>query len=287
MTNQDQEQVVIILDGEGVVWHGATAIEGAAENVNLMREKGFRVILLTNNASRSSAQYVQRLEKGGFHGFTESNVVTSSVSVSNYLKRLNFDKPNRKIFAIGTEGFVTQLEKNGMTVITSKEFEGKNLPEMELDPTVGAVVVASSEDFSYRDVTIATRFVIENDALLLSANKDGSYPYNRKVMISGSYALAKCIGVATQRDPIVLGKPNPIVFETIEGLKGIPKRNIWMIGDRLNTDIKFAKNVGIKSILVLTGVSKAEEVNMYDRHDRPDFICPNLTEAINVIQNTL
>lgn len=287
MTNQDQEQVVIILDGEGVVWHGATAIEGAAENVNLMREKGFRVILLTNNASRSSAQYVQRLEKGGFHGFTESNVVTSSVSVSNYLKRLNFDKPNRKIFAIGTEGFITQLEKNGMTVITSKEFEGKNLPEMELDPTVGAVVVASSEDFSYRDVTIATRFVIENDALLLSANKDGSYPYNRKVMIPGSYALAKCIGVATQRDPIVLGKPNPIVFETIEGLKGIPKRNIWMIGDRLNTDIKFAKNVGIKSILVLTGVSKAEEVNMYDRHDRPDFICPNLTEAINVIQNTL
>lgn len=283
----DQEEVVIILDGEGVVWHGGTAVEHASETVNLMRDKGFRVIILTNNASRSSAQYVERLEKGGFHGFTETNVVTSSVSVTNYLKRLGFDKPNRKVFVIGTPGFVDQMVKNGLTVITGKEFEGKNILEMDIDPTIGAVIVGSSEEFTYRDVTIATRIVIENDALLLSANKDGSYPYNRKVMIPGAYALAKCIGTATARDPIVLGKPNPIVFETIEGLKGIPKRNIWMIGDRLNTDIKFAKNVGIKSILVLTGVSKAEEVNMYDRADRPDFICPNLSEALNVIQNTL
>lgn len=282
-----KEQHVVFLDGEGVVWHGGTSIPGAEEAIEMMRSKGFRVIILTNNASRSSAQYVKRLNEGGFHGFTERDVVTSSVAVSNYLVRLGFTKPNRKIFVIGTEGFINQLTKKGMTVLTKKDFPGKVIEEMELDQSVGAVVVGSSDEFNYSDVAIATRFVIENDAMLLSANKDGSYPYNRKVMIPGAYCLAKCIGTATARAPIVLGKPNPIVFETIEGLEGIPKNNMWMIGDRLNTDIKFAKNVGIKSILVLTGVAKAEEVNLYDRADRPDFVCPNLIEACTIMQNTL
>ena len=281
-----ENEHVICLDGEGVVWHGGSAIPHAADAIKMMREKGYRVIILTNNASRSSAQYVERLKNGGFEGFEERDVVTSSVAVSRYLTRLGFANPNRKIFVIGTQGFIEEMRKCGMTVVTTADYEGQDIHTMELDPTVGAVVVGSSEEFSYTHVTIATRFVIENDAMLLSANKDGSYPFNHKVLIPGAYALAKCIGTATSRNPIVLGKPNPAVFETIDGLKDVPKRNIWMIGDRMNTDIKFAKNVGIRSILVLTGVSRQEEVQMYDRSERPDFICPNLIEAFTIIQNT-
>ncbi|OHT01420.1 haloacid dehalogenase-like hydrolase family protein [Tritrichomonas foetus] len=290
MTNENEH--VICLDGEGVVWHGGTAVPHAAEAIDMMRKDGFRVIILTNNASRSSAQYVARLANGGFPGFEERDVVTSAVAVSRYLTRLGFKNDGnnggsgRKIFVIGTEGFISEMQKNGMTVLTTSNFDGQDIHEMELDPTVGAVIVGSSEEFSYRHVAIATRFVIENDAMLLSANQDGSYPYNRRVLIPGAYALAKCIGTAASRNPIVLGKPNPAVFETIDGLKDVPKKNIWMIGDRMNTDIKFAKNVGIRSILVLTGVSKQEEVQMYDRSDRPDFICPNLIEAFTIIKNT-
>jgi 4-nitrophenyl phosphatase len=276
---------VICLDGEGVVWRGGTPVPGASDAVQSMRNAGYRVIILTNNASRSSAQYVERLTKGGFNGFTERDVVTSAVAVSRYLTAQGFANSERKIFVIGTAGFCKEMREVGMTVLTASDFDGVDIHEAELDITVGAVVIGSSEEFNYRHVTIATRFVIENDALLISSNEDGSYPISRKVLVPGPYALAMCVATAAARDPIVLGKPNAEVFKTIAGLDSVPRDRIWMIGDRLNTDIRFAKNVGIKSILVLTGVSHAEDVQMIDPAYRPDFIAVDVMEALKVIQN--
>jgi phosphoglycolate/pyridoxal phosphate phosphatase family enzyme len=278
---------VVLLDGEGVVWHGGTSIPGASAVVTSMRSSGLRVVLITNNASRSSAQYVQRLTNGGFTGFTERDVVTSAVAVTRYLVANGFASPGRKVFIIGTAGFCKEMRDAGLTVLTTADFDGLDLHEMELDAEVNAVVVGTSEEFNYRHVAIATRFVVENDALLISSNEDGSYPYNARVLVPGPYALAKCIGTATAREPIVLGKPHPEVYQTIEGLAEVPKRNVWMIGDRLNTDVKFAKNVGIRSILVLTGVAHREEVQFADEGNRPDFICANLAEAFEEIKEQL
>jgi 4-nitrophenyl phosphatase len=275
---------VVLLDGEGVVWRGGTPIPGTSEVISSMRAFGLRVVLVTNNASRSSAQYVQRLANGGFTGFTERDVVTSAVAVSRYLVANHFNSPNRKVFVIGTAGFCKEMREAGVTVLTTADFDGYDLHDMELDPDVGAVIVGTSEEFNYRHVAIATRFVVENDALLISSNEDGSYPYNATVLVPGPYALAMCIGTATARDPIVLGKPHPEVFATIEGIQGIPKSQIWMVGDRLNTDVKFAKNVGIRSILMLTGVSHREEVQFCEKGNQPDFVCANLAEAFEVIK---
>jgi phosphoglycolate/pyridoxal phosphate phosphatase family enzyme len=278
---------VVLLDGEGVVWRGGTSIPGASDTITAMRSSGLRVVLVTNNASRSSAQYVQRLVNGGFTGFTERDVVTSAVAVSRYLVANRFNSPDRKVFVIATAGFCKEMRDAGITVLTTADFDGLDLHEMELDPDVGAVIVGTSEEFNYRHVAIATRFVVENDALLISSNEDGSYPYNAKVLVPGPYALAMCIGTATARDPIVLGKPHAELFATIEGISTVPKSNIWMVGDRLNTDIKFAKNVGIRSILVLTGVSHREEVQFCDKGNQPDFVCANLAEAFNIIQEQI
>jgi phosphoglycolate/pyridoxal phosphate phosphatase family enzyme len=249
-----------------------------------MRAAGFRVVLVTNNASRSSAQYVERLARGGFAGFVQRDVVTSAVAVSRYLVANGYADPNRKIFVIGTAGFCKELRAVGLTLVTSADFDGMDVHDMELDPDVSAVVVGTSEEFNSRHVAIATRFVVENDALLISSNEDGSYPYNRRVLIPGPYALAKCIGTASAREPLVLGKPHPDVFATIDGLQEIPKGQIWMVGDRLNTDIKFAKNTGIRSVLVLTGVSHLEDVQLLDAGDRPDFVCADLAQAFITIK---
>jgi 4-nitrophenyl phosphatase len=275
---------VILVDGEGVIWHGGTTVSNAPSTIESMRAAGYRVVLITNNASRSSSQYVQRLITGGFNGFAERDVVTSAVAVSRYLLANGFSSPDRKVFILGTAGFCKEMRDSGLTVITTADFDGLDIHEMELDSDVGAVIVGTSEEFNYRHVTIATRFVVENDALLIASNEDGSYPYNRRVLVPGPYALAMCIGTASCRTPVVLGKPHPEVFHTIEGLEGVSKSQIWMIGDRLNTDIRFAKNVGLRSILVLTGVSHAEDVEMYPAEGRPDFVCKDLPEAFSVIK---
>jgi phosphoglycolate/pyridoxal phosphate phosphatase family enzyme len=275
---------VILLDGEGVVWCGGNSIPGAAATIADMRAAEFRVVLVTNNASRSSAQYVQRLASGGFTGFVERDVVTSAVAVSRYLVANGYANPERKIFVIGTDGFCTELRDVGLTVLTAADFDGLDLYDMELDVDVSAVVVGTSEEFDYRHVAIATRFVVENDALLISSNEDGSYPHNRRVLVPGPYALAKCIGTASAREPLVLGKPNPDFFATIDGIQAIPKTQIWMVGDRLNTDIRFAKNTGIRSVLVLTGVSHREDVQLLAAEDRPDFVCADLAQAFLTIK---
>lgn len=277
-------QKCICLDGEGVIWHSGKAIPGSTEVISQMKALGFRTIVITNNASRSSEQYVERFVRNGYNDFSAKDVITSAVTVANRLIKLRFHLPGRKVFVLGTDGFVSQLTRVNINVVTPKDFEGIDIHEMELDPEICAVVVGSSEEFSYIHLTIATRFVIENDATLFSANPDASYPYNGKVLVPGAYSLAKCIGSASNREPIALGKPSPEMLQSVEGYKDIDIKNSWMIGDRINTDISFAKQAGLKSILVLTGVTREEEIAMIDPLDRPDFVCKDLQECLEIIK---
>ena len=274
----------VCLDGEGVLWSGQKPIEGAAESVERFRELGYRVVIITNNANRNSKQYVDRLNAAGFKGFTPDDIVTTSVCTKNFLIKKGFANSKRKVFAIGTAGFVNELRSANIEVITASDFDGLDYLDVDLDPTVCAVVVGTSEEFGYRHIAIATRFVIENDAILLSANADGSYPYNKRVLIPGAYAISACIGAAANRDPIVLGKPSPMVWDALVGKEQIDMDNCWFIGDRLNTDVVFAKKIGSKSILVLTGVSREEEVVGVAPENRPDYICKDLSECIAILQ---
>lgn len=277
-------QKCVCFDGEGVLWHAGEPIPGASEVINEIAKLGYRPIVITNNASKSVEQYYQRFQKSGYNSFEMSDVITSAAAVGSYLQKIGLDKPNRKVFVIGTAGFVSQLRLQNLKVITTADFDGIDFHTMELDPTVCAVVVGSSEEFTYRHLAIATRFVIENDARLISANPDNSYPYNPKVLVPGAHALSVSIAVASGREPMIVGKPDPKIFEAVPNHENIDIKNSWMIGDRLNTDIKFAKNVGLKSILVLTGVSKRDECETLSIEERPDFVCEDLAACLKVIQ---
>ena len=278
---------VVCFDGEGVIWHRGHPIEGSVECIEAIRGLGLRTLVITNNASKSVSQYFERFGKSGFKSFAEDDIITSAAAVGRHLQKLGLDKPNRKVFVIGTAGFVSQLRISHITVITAADFDGIDFHTMELDPAVVAVVVGSSEEFTYKHLAIATRFVIENDARLISANPDNNYPYNHQVLVPGAHALAISIARASGRDPEIVGKPDPEMFQSIPGYENIDKANSWMIGDRLNTDIKFAKNVGLRSILVLTGVAKKDDVYTLSEEERPDFICNNLTECFETIQREL
>lgn len=276
-------QKVVFLDGEGVIWHRGHAMPGVDEVIEKMKKANFRPIVITNNASQSIDEYYTRFTKNGYTAFNKNDILTSAISVIQYLRKSKMDKPNRKVFVIAANGFCTQLKDAGIQVVTADDFANKDINEIELDPKVCAVVVGSGDEFSYRQLTIATRFVIENDALLISSNPDASYPYSPKVLIPGAYSLAMAIATASCRSPVVLGKPSPDVVTAAENFSSIDMSQSWMIGDRLDTDIKFAKNCGLKSILVLTGVSKREEVDDLDDADKPDFICEDLQACLETI----
>ena len=275
---------VVCFDGEGVIWHRGYAVEGANEQIDKIRKLGYRSICLTNNGSMSVQEYLERFQQSGYTNFSEQDVITAARSVEAFLKQKNYDRPGRKIFVIGTAGFVSQLKLSNLTIVTNADYDGIDIHTMELDPRVCAVVVGSSEEFSYRHLTIATRFVIENDAILISANPDNNYPYSKEVLVPGAHALCECIAAAANRPTVALGKPKKSMFEAIPGYENIDRANSWMIGDRVMTDIKFAKNCGLRSILVLTGVTTRADCDNIKEEDKPDFICADLQECYELIK---
>lgn len=276
---------VVCFDGEGVIWYGGYPVEGANDIIGDIKKLGYRAVCVTNNASKSVQQYLDRFQKSGYTNFSEEDVITSARSVGIYLVKARFNKPGRKVFVIGTAGFVSQLRSYDLNIVIAADYDGLDIHTMDIDPQVAAVVVGSSEEFSYRHLTIASRYVIENDALLISANPDDNYPYNHDVLVPAAHALAECIAAATNHTTIALGKPQKSMFEAIPGSDKIDRSHSWMIGDRLATDVKFAKAAGLRSILVLTGVTKKEDTINLPEDVRPDFICADLKECYEVIKN--
>ena len=275
---------VVCFDGEGVIWHRGYAVEGANEIIDKIRQLGYRSICITNNGSKSVKEYLERFQASGYTNFKEEDVITAARSVEAYLKSKGFDKPGRKIFVIGTAGFVSQLKLSNLSIVTTSDYDNQDIHTMELDPRVCVVVVGSSEQFSYRHLTIATRYVIENDAILISANPDDNYPYSKEVLVPGAHALCECIAAASNRQTIALGKPQKSMFEAIPGYQNIDRKNSWMIGDRIITDIRFAKAAGLRSILVLTGVTTREDCKNIKEEDKPDFICNDLQDCYELIK---
>lgn len=276
---------VVCFDGEGVIWHRGHPIEHANSVVDSIRKLGYRPIVITNNASKSVKQYFERFEKSGYTSFNENDIITSAAAVGRHLQKLGLDKPKRKVFVIGTAGFASQLRLSHIQVLTAADFDGIDFHTMELDPTVCAVVVGSSEEFTYKHLAIATRFVIENDARLISANPDNSYPFNQYVLVPGAHSLAVAVAKASGREAEIVGKPDAEMFSAIPGNENIDRAHSWMIGDRINTDVMFAKNVGLKSILVLTGVAKKDDVDTLSDEEKPDYVCKDLLECLETIKN--
>lgn len=283
--NKTMTEKVVCFDGEGVIWHRGYAVEGANEIIDNIRKLGFRSICITNNASKSASQYLERFQKNGYTNFREEDVITSARSVAAFLQKKGFNKSGRKVFVVGTAGFVSQLRQANIDVLITADYDGIDIHTMELDPRVCAVVVGSSEEFSYRHLTIATRYVIENDAVLLSANPDDNYPYSKEILVPGAHALCECIAAAANREALALGKPQISMFEAIPGYENIDVKNSWMIGDRVATDIKFAKTAGLKSILVLTGVTSREDLSSVAEEDKPDYVCADLKECYELIKS--
>ncbi|MFH1685844.1 MAG: HAD hydrolase-like protein, partial [Candidatus Micrarchaeota archaeon] len=114
---------------------------------------------------------------------------------------------------------------------------------------------------------------LQNGAILLSSNKDTTYPTEHGVM-PGAGSIVAAVEAASGKEAISLGKPNTYALEQIKLDHGFGSDELIMVGDRLDTDITFAKKCGIKSVLLLTGVSKKEDI----KEIKPDYIFDSIAE---------
>jgi HAD superfamily hydrolase (TIGR01457 family) len=229
----------ILLDLDGVLYRGDEAVPQAPPTMVELRRRGVRPVFLTNNSSRTPRQVADRLRAIGIEA-DPAEVVTSALATAELLAK----RGGGRAFVIGQDGVREALTDAGIQVL-----EGE--PE-EAD----LVVVGFDGGATYGSLKRAS-LLVQRGARLIATNADGSYPAADGLW-PGAGALLSVITTTTGAEPEIVGKPFPPLFEAGRRRGGGGKPLV--VGDRLDTDIEGAARLGWDTMLVLTGVSRREDV---------------------------
>jgi 4-nitrophenyl phosphatase len=232
----------LILDMDGVLWEGETPLPGMAEFLSFLRAENIRRVLATNNASLTPDSYVRKLARMGAD-VGRDEILTSATATAAYLRTVV--RPGEKIFIIGEEGLVRAVEEAGLTAAG---------PD---DARADYVVCGMDRGLSWQKLAAAT-IHLRAGARFIGTNPDLTFPTERGIA-HGNGAILAALTAASGVKPTVIGKPYPSLYQMALRQMGIPKAGVAALGDRMETDILGARKAGIKSILVLTGVSSRRE----------------------------
>lgn len=255
--------MVAIFDLDGVVYLGDTPIPGAIEALNALAEAGHGLYFLTNNSTRSRQHYVDKLAKMGYTPAADQ-IMTSAYATGLYLRTLGVE--GKTVFVVGEHGLAEEMAAIGLEVL------GQD------DPRPADFVVAGLDrQLTYAKLQRAFQEIHDRGAQFIATNRDATYPMETGE-IPGGGAIVAPIEVATGVTPVTIGKPEPGCWLRILELAGAAPQQAVMVGDRPETDIMGAKQVGIATALVLTGVTGADEVAGLPEPQQPDHVIANLLE---------
>src|SRR5438094_2669845 len=238
-----------LMDMDGVIVRGATLIPGAAEFVQRLRAQGIPFLILTNNSLYTPRDLQVRLSYIGLEVPAEA-IFTSALATAQFL---HSQRPGGRAYAIGESGLTTALHDIGY-VLTDQE------PEY--------VVLGETTTYSFERITHAIRFVMAG-ARFIATNPDVMGPGEGGI-VPATGAVAALISAATGVKPYFVGKPNPLMMRTALRTLGAHSEDSVMIGDRMDTDIISGMESGLRTILVLTGVTTREQVERFPY--RPTWI---------------
>ena len=229
-----------MIDMDGVLYRGVTALPHAVEFIPWLRQRGVCFRLVTNNSTLTPEQYVDKLARLGMVCRVEE-VFTSALATALYLEERGAQ--GQTALVIGEEGLLVALRGAGMVITTE-------LPDW--------VVCGLDRTLTYARLGAAA-LALAGGARFLATNADRSLPTEQGLM-PGAGAILAALTATTGREPVVVGKPEPLMLELAMRQIGGSVEDTAMLGDRLDTDILAANALHMPSILVLTGVSTRAEL---------------------------
>jgi len=247
----------LLFDLDGVLYRGDRAIEAAPPTMAKLRRRGARVVFLTNNSSRTPQQVADKLRSHGIEA-DRGEVVTSALATAELLA----ERGGGRAFVIGMDGVREALTGAGIEVLDGR-------PD-----TADLVVVGFDGEATYERLKTAS-LLVERGAHLVATNADASFPAADGLW-PGAGALLAVVTTTTGAEPEIVGKPFAPLFESAlrRGGGGRP----LVVGDRLDTDIEGAANLGWDAMLVLTGVSTRAEAE--GRPVRPTVIAQDVSALL-------
>ena len=256
----------LILDMDGVLWHGDTPMPGLAEFFTRLRQLNMGFVLATNNAAKTPGQYAAKLARFGVEA-PESAILTSSETTAEFL-RGEYDE-GTAVFVVGGTGLQEAVEKRGFHLLSVEDvMAGKTAAVV----TVGFYQEATFPDFA------AGAVCINKGARFIGTNPDPTFP-SEYGPLPGAGSFLALVETATGVTPTIIGKPGPLIFQdAMHRLGGTPE-NTAMVGDRLSTDIAGGIAAGIPTILVLSGITSREDLT--GSGIQPDYVFADITELVN------
>jgi 4-nitrophenyl phosphatase len=253
----------VISDMDGVLWEGNQPLPGIQTLFAFLRERQLPFALATNNSTNSPANYVLKLAKMGVPDIPETSIITSSIATALYLQTRY--PAGTRLYMVGMAGLREQLEKAGFVLA---------------DHDVQAVVSGGDFEFTYDKAKRAT-LLIRAGADFIGTNPDVTFP-TPEGLVPGAGSILAMLEAATEKKPLVIGKPEPAMFEAaLRILQTLPEETL-MIGDRLDTDIAGAHHAGLQTALVLTGITQRDELP--NSPVQPDFVFDTLEDLLRAWQ---
>lgn len=244
----------LLIDMDGVLWVGSQTLPGVAPFFRFLRQYEIQFLLVTNNATRRAAYSVERMQDLGVDVST-AQVLTSADATARWIAARHPEI--RRVYVVGEQALREALAEAGLTLV---------------EQGADAVVVGLDRTLTYERLERAT-LQIRAGARFIATNGDLTLP-TEKGLTPGAGSIVAALRAATDAEPIVVGKPYLPMFDLALDLLKTSPGETAMLGDRLDTDIEGAARRGMVTIMVLTGVSTAEQAAHYPV--KPDYIFENL-----------
>jgi 4-nitrophenyl phosphatase len=270
MMEQENPIRNLILDMDGVLWHRDRPVPGLQAFFQQLERSKIGYVLATNNARNVATQYSEKLAGFGV-AVPPEQILTSAEATSRYLR--DFYPEGTLIYIVGDSGLRLALAKNGFDLLEAEGFVGD-------EARADIVVVGFTPHFCYDQLASAT-YLINNGAGFIGTNPDVTFP-TEYGPLPGAGSMLAFLETATGVKPLILGKPNTTIFEQALRTLGGTRSNTVMVGDRLSTDVEGAHAAGLRSVLLLSGISTLDDVAA--SNTKPDWIMDDLEALTEFIR---
>jgi HAD superfamily hydrolase (TIGR01457 family) len=248
-----------LLDLDGTVYLGEQLIPGAAAAIAALREAGRRVAFLSNKPLQTRDDYAAKLSRLGVPA-TADDVINSSLVLARHLRTLDAGAP---VYVIGEPPLQAEMTAHGF--------------EVRDDERVRWVVIAFDRTFTYAKLNIALQ-AVRGGARLIATNPDRTCPVEGGEIPDCAGMIAAVEAVTDTKVELIVGKPSPIILEVALRALGCAASESVIVGDRVETDMVMGKRLGLATILVLSGVTHADDPRIAAL--APDHVLRSVRELI-------
>jgi len=254
----------LILDMDGVLWKDSSPIGDLPAIFNNIRSQGLKVVLATNNATNSVAEYLDKIQRFGVE-LEPWQIVTSAMASVHALVKA-FPKKG-SVYIVGENGLISGLREKGFNPITDPSD----------DSPVVAVIAGMDRAVNYQKLSRAA-FHIRAGVPFYGTNPDATFPTSLG-LVPGAGSIIAAIETASGVKPVIIGKPSPFMFDLSAERMKLSKNEILVVGDRLETDIAGGQALGARTALVLSGVGTRQGASNWN--PPPDVIAKDLSELVS------